>query len=97
MKRRKRTKPVPGRKPGRPKGSKNKTRQVVAVVPPRCKKCGSTDRTPYMGHRRVMQRAGTAPDGKPYNRITWRDTKCLACNQVRVDLIYENVPETNNG
>lgn len=104
MSKRKRKYIPTGRKPGRPKGSKNKPKpaiaidQVVYVIPGRCNRCGSTGRTPYKGHRRVMKRKGTAPDGKPYNRKTWRDTKCLnpKCRQSRVDIVLEYIPEEKN-
>lgn len=91
---RKTAKKTAKKKTGRPKGKKTTPKRTVNVMPGRCLKCGSTSRTPYKHITQKLDHGGTAPDGKPYNRITWRPTKCLVCQQHRVDKIYENVQKT---
>lgn len=75
-------------KAGRPKGSLTVERDVVAVIPAACKRCGSTKRTAY---DKVIERAmaGTI-EGAAYNHIVWRRTKCTACGQARIERHYEN-------
>lgn len=73
---------------GRPKGSTNASRDVVAVLPSHCRQCGSTDREAYIGKPIVREITGTV-EGRPYNKITWRRTRCANCGQARVDQTFE--------
>lgn len=77
------------RKRGRPAGSKNKKRDVVAGTLTRCRMCGSTDREPYTGEPAMMLCNGVDNDGNAYNVITWRRTSCSLCGQYRVDQFHE--------
>jgi len=64
---------------------------IVHVVPGRCAVCASTERAPY--HRVTRHHfAGNTADGRPYNVIVRRHTRCLNCGQARVDRAYEFVP-----
>jgi hypothetical protein len=76
---------------GRPKGSGN-VKETVQVVPSRCAACGSTRRSGYLD-KTVQQFSGIAPDGKPFNRIVRRRTRCLDCDQLRIDRSLEYEPE----
>lgn len=61
----------------------------VEVIPSACPKCGSTKRT---GYNAVKEReiSGTTRDGRKYQRIQWKRTKCSDCGQNRVDVFYLN-------
>lgn len=75
------------KQPGRPVGAGNVV-DVVTVAPSRCRKCQSTDRTPYTN---TVERAIEGlQDGQPYTHILWRATKCAACGQSRRDRCFEN-------
>lgn len=79
-------------KQGRPKGAKTVKKPESTGVLTRCKRCGSTDRDRYTNPRTIQQ-SGIGPDGKPYNQITWRNTCCKSCGQVRVDKFYEQIAQ----
>ena len=74
---------------GRPRGSKTKTKENVAIVATRCPACGCTDRSMYH-HRTEQEFSGLAPDGHPYTHIVRRRCWCLSCGQHRIDRTYEN-------
>lgn len=57
----------------------------------RCPKCGSTDRAPYARKETKDLATTLVRAGGPYNRIVYRWTKCIACDQVRVDRTFELV------
>lgn len=76
---------------GRPRGSKNVRRDECDVVTSRCKKCGSSSRTPYQSDPTTLAAAGTDPiTGAPYTHVIWRRTACRQCGQARIDKCYEN-------
>jgi hypothetical protein len=75
---------------GRPKGSPN-VDQVVTLEASRCPKCGSTRRSEYLD-RTVQEYEGLTSDGRPYNRIVRRRTRCLDCEQLRIDRTLEFEP-----
>ena len=75
---------------GRPKGSTTKKRDIVLVIPPSCKQCGSTDREPYAPNPIVRNDEGEI-NGFKYNRVTWKRTNCKKCGQHRSDRIFEMV------
>lgn len=77
------------RKLGRPAGAKTVDRDVVAVIPGCCQKCGSTNREPY---DKVLERemGGRLNGGIEYSHVVWRRTKCRACGQARTERHYEN-------
>jgi len=79
---------------GRPKGSRN-VKTTAEVVPSRCPECGSTQRAGYLD-KVVQKMAGTA-DGKPFNRIVRRRTRCLDCGHPRIDRSFEYVPSKRFG
>lgn len=79
-------------KQGRPKGAKTVKKPESTGLLTRCNACGSTDRERYTNPRSIQQH-GIAPDGSPYNQVTWRHTSCKSCGQVRVDKFYEMVPQ----
>lgn len=76
------------KKRGRPAGSKTKTRSQSIGELTRCGKCQSTKRSAYKGHPHIEKITGVR-NGKPFNRIVRRVTKCLDCDQHRFDLTYE--------
>ena len=79
---------------GRPKGSKNhKVDQVDAgLEQTRCRRCGSTRRSQYY-NKRTLKVGNQMKDGLPFNRTTWRRTKCLDCGQFRDDITRDLVPD----
>jgi hypothetical protein len=76
---------------GRPKGAQTVARVAADVLPSRCPKCQSTAREPYAGHPRVADLSGMH-DGQPFNRIVYRNTRCTACGQARVDREWRYEP-----
>lgn len=75
-------------KTGRPQGAKTAARDEVTVATSRCRRCGSTKRTPYVGSPRVQEYAGIH-DGREFTRIIRRRTTCVDCGQARLDRSYE--------
>jgi hypothetical protein len=71
---------------GRPPGAKN-IKEYADVVPSRCKKCGSSRRSPYH-NARYDDHTG---EGLPFVGIHYRPCKCLDCGQARIDKepVYE--------
>ena len=82
---------MPAQSKGRPQGSANKKPDYVTVAPSRCKKCGSTNRTPYTT-RQEHEIAGLDAAGNEYTHIVWRRTSCANCGQFRIDRTTENRP-----
>ena len=80
-------------KPQPPAASPKKDPVTVNdVVPSSCRKCGSTDRSPYRGTT-TQSISGILDDGRPYNVIVWRYCTCLKCLQVRCDRTFENASD----
>lgn len=79
----------PPAKPGRPKDAKTQPREQSVAAPSRCKKCGSTERSKYIGRPNITEYAGTR-NGEPYTHVVRRRTKCSACGQSRFDISHEN-------
>ncbi|MDE2100066.1 MAG: hypothetical protein KGL39_22620 [Patescibacteria group bacterium] len=77
-----------------PAHSTTAPKHVNDVPASRCKVpgCNSTERTRYHGVT-FQTIAGLDPEGKPYNRVVWRNTTCKACGQARVDRTFENVAD----
>lgn len=73
---------------GRRRGAKNIAHVYVEVNPSRCPVCHSTKRAPYDRAPHVVESSGMH-DGRPYNRVVFRYTKCLVCGQARCDKHYE--------
>lgn len=76
----------------RPPGSKNLQRDEVMVEPSRCKRCRSTNRTPYLGNPTVEWAPGTDINGNPFTHVIGRRTECSDCGQARRDISYMNDP-----
>lgn len=57
---------------------------IVDAEPTRCPRCGSAERDGYHNVR-TQDYGGTTPDGRTYQRTTWRRTRCRGCGQVRID------------
>lgn len=83
--------PAAGERKGRPPGSPNIT-DVVDVIPSCCRKCGCTERTPYV-NAQEMAYGGVTGTGRQYTHIVWRSTRCVECGQGRRDRVFENRPE----
>lgn len=77
-------------KAGRPPGATNRERPVAAEYPAACPSCHSTDREPFRGSVREVEQGGTAPTGRDYTHIAWKDTRCRACGQFYRVRVYEN-------
>lgn len=75
------------KKRGRPKGAKTLDVEVVEVEPTFCPKCGSAQRSPYIGTPRHVPASGNH-DGAEYTSVTFRRCKCLKCGQVRSEKFY---------
>lgn len=78
---------------GRPKGAKTEQREQAIAELSRCRRCQSTDREAYTGQPFTQRLSGTR-DGKPYNRVVRRRTRCRNCGQARFDLTYELVSDS---
>lgn len=76
---------------GRPPGSPNAQYDEVEVQVVACRRCGSTERSPYFGIRRFPYCG--EKDGRPYNRIVWRSCRCLQCGQHRREKTFEQSAE----
>jgi len=72
-----------GRRPGRPKGSRDAA--PVHVANTRCGKCQSTKKK-AIRITRELSISGTDDKGRPYNRIVWRRVQCSNCSQHRVEI-----------
>ncbi len=79
-----------GSRGGRPRGSKTIEREQSIVEASRCPRCQSTEREKYVGEPFRTHLRGVR-DGKPYNVIIRRRTRCKSCGQARFDLSYELV------
>ena len=76
---------------GRPRGSKNKKLKVVDTEATSCPRCGSTNRAAYWGKNR-RELSGQLADGRIFEGITYRRTKCEDCGQHRVDREFSFLP-----
>jgi hypothetical protein len=77
-------------KRGRPKGATNKIVKVVDIERTACPGCASTDRVAYYAVRRADINS-RLPDGRVFNGVTWRRTRCKSCGQHRIDREYHFV------
>ncbi len=71
------------RKPGRPKGSKNKTYQPTAAlsIPPHCPTCGSTHLAQVKGVKKLTRNTPGEIHGVRYTSIEWVRCQCQVCGQ----------------
>jgi hypothetical protein len=76
-----------GKRRGRPKGAKTLDVEVVEVEQTTCPKCGSTQRSPFIGTPRHVETSGDH-DGLTYSSVTFRRCKCLKCGQVRSEKTF---------
>lgn len=82
---------------GRPRGSRNKDVAVVDTEATSCPSCGSSNRAPYWGKMR-RELSGTTVDGRIFEAITYRRTRCQDCDQHRVDREFSFASnKTSNG
>ena len=85
-------KPLSDTTKGRPRGASHDV-DVVRTTVTRCKRCGSDRREKYRNTRK-KQGAGITRDGREYNWIVWRRTKCVDCGQHRDDVFhYLDLPD----
>lgn len=63
----------------------------VVVTPSACPHCGSTDRDGYAGTK-ARKLTGVLADGRPYQTVVWKPTKCRGCGQNRTDVYHLNRP-----
>jgi len=68
------------------------SRDQSTAEPSRCRRCLSTKRSEYRRPPEVHHLSGIR-DGKPFNRIEYRLTKCLDCGQHRRDISYHYSPK----
>jgi len=75
--------------PGRPRGSATARDVPVVEVQPasKCTRCGSPHRAEYE-HRNVQKYSAALRDGRQYDEIIRRRTKCEDCGQARIDREY---------
>ena len=76
--------------PGRPEGSKTQDLPTSEVVKSVCKSCGSTKREKYFGTPIEFDISGER-NGRPYNKLIRKRTRCADCGQQRLDSFYEMV------
>jgi len=69
------------KKQGRPVGSKTTERAVAISLPPACPACNSTNREAYKDGIVDERNIAGDIDGRPYNRVVWRRTRCIDCGQ----------------
>ena len=74
--------------PGRPEGTANRRYDVVEGRLTACKKCGSTERSPYQGSPEELRQEFS--DGVVVT--TWHKCVCLACGQHRKDKYLRRGP-----
>ena len=67
------------------------TKPIEDIQASRCPTCGSSERSEY-SNRREHVHSGEY-DGKPFNRVVWRNCHCLNCGQHRVDRTYEFISD----
>ena len=76
------------KKRGRPKGSKNKRHECVAVLPARCVHCDSSE---LIVEQTVKTRKIVgAMNGVKYDTVIWRDCRCKACGRINRYRYYES-------
>lgn len=78
------------KKRGRPKGAKTQDVETVEVQQTCCPKCGSTQRSSYIGTPRHVQSSGEH-NGLPYNSVTFRRCRCLSCGQLRSEKTFNTL------
>jgi hypothetical protein len=81
------------RRPGRPAGSRTKSRDQAEARASRCRECGSTNRTAYRQKIEHEHGGHHHRTGEPFTHIVKRWTSCADCGQARIDITYENRPE----
>lgn len=89
----------PAKRPGRPKGSTNKTYMHATEIPASCPKCGSNQLIKLRGSVPIVRHlVGTLPTGKEYSKVTWTRRQCRKCGQYVSVRAYlgERIIESNN-
>lgn len=66
---------------GRPQGARNAERVYAVSLPAACPTCGSTRREPYQTGPVYEHFCDGVIDGRKYNRLVWRRTRCEDCGQ----------------
>lgn len=80
-----------------PTAAKRVARPEVNVAPSACPSCGSTEREGYAGTK-ARKLSGELPDGRRYQTVIWKPTKCRGCGQNRVDVYHLDRPyKTSDG
>lgn len=80
------------RGPGRPPGSPNVDYDICVTLPPKCRKCGSTEFGPRQ-HVKTRKHNGTV-GGHAYNTVSNYRCRCAnpKCNQATFLAVYRMVP-----
>jgi ribosomal protein S27AE len=73
------------RGPGRPPGSRNETLPTTIIERPQCPKCGSTERSKYIGSP-LIQRYGHVYKGQVFSQVVKRHCNCAKCGQRRIEV-----------
>jgi ribosomal protein S27AE len=72
------------------------TTPIVELKKSSCTKCGSTEHTGYHNTRNPLMAKGITPDGRKYNCVIYRRTRCSNCGQSRIDKSFELIVENDN-
>jgi hypothetical protein len=83
------------KKTGRPKGSKTRTYDVVTHIPPKCRKCGSTELSAVPGAQPIVRDICGTIHGDSYDRVIWRRKQCV-CGQLVEVRTYEKKTTANS-
>lgn len=70
---------------------KREPRPEVVVAPSACPNCGSTERDGYAGTK-ARKLSGVLDDGRKYQTVVWKPTKCRGCGQNRTDVYHLDRP-----
>lgn len=71
------------KRPGRPKGSRSASTDLVTADDARCIKCAST-KLRTVKKTRELDHAGVTPGGERYTGVVYRRKQCEDCGQMQV-------------
>ena len=79
------------RSPGRPAGSKNKAKAVMAYAPPSCPRCRSQDLIVRGNNPRKDMVGCFEFQGVKYGRVEWKRVECKDCGQVTYQRRFHDI------
>ena len=79
------------RSPGRPAGSKNKAKAVMAYAPPSCPRCKSQDLIVRGNNPRKDMIGCFEFQGVKYGRVEWKRVECKDCGQITYQRRFHDI------